>query len=77
MVFDPKNRRVNNHTFLLRPMVITRQGLSQWVLTVKLLYNISIIYIYLGYSLVLLSVIIPAGLRNRSGGGSDGFAIGT
>ncbi len=77
MVSDPKNRWVNNHTFLLRPMVITRQGLSQWVLTVKLLYNISIIYIYLGYSLVLLSVIIPAGLRNESGGGSDGFAIGT
>jgi hypothetical protein len=60
-VFDPKNRRVNNNTFLARRMVIWRWELIERALTVKLLYNISIIYIYLGYSFVMLSAMIPAG----------------
>lgn len=57
----PQNRRVNSHIFLGLQMAAWKWDLGFCGLTVKLLYNISIIYIYLGYSFGTLSVMISAG----------------
>ncbi|CDI09329.1 protein of unknown function [Agrobacterium pusense] len=57
----PQNWRVNSHAFGADFVARWWATLGFRPLTVKFLYNISIIYIYLGYSFVTLSVMILAG----------------